>query len=123
MERDETAEVEYAGDLLRRLAELLARIGHPRAAEVDALRDAFATDPAAGWRQLDANAWWAGAGSLAAESMVEPQALPPAERAAATQEFRALLIDLAELLRARGPTNPGLSSWLLAFCNWEASRV
>jgi hypothetical protein len=55
--------------------------------------------------------------------MVEPARLPSSERALAMQEFRALLIDLAELLRERGPTNPGLSSWLLAFRNWEASGV
>jgi hypothetical protein len=102
---------------------LLRRLAHPRAGEVEGLRALFDTDPATAWRRLDGNAWWAGAGSLAAESLVEPAALPPAERPAAMRELRALLIDLAELLRARGPTNPGLSSWLLAFRNWEASGV
>jgi len=121
--RDEAADQRQARGLLARLAALLRRIHHPRAAEVDALLATFGTDPATAWQRLDGNAWWAGAGSLAAESLVEPEALPAAERAAAMQEFRALLIDLAELLRARGPTNPGLSSWLLAFRNWNASGV
>lgn len=121
--RDEAADAAEARALLTRLAELLRRIGHPRAGEVDTLLATLDTDPPAAWRLLDANAWWAGAGSLAADSLVEPTALPSAERAEAQREFRALLIDLAELLRARGPTNPGLPSWLLAFRNWEASGV
>jgi hypothetical protein len=121
--RDEVADQQQARDLLMRLAGLLHRIGHPRGTEVAELLATFDADPAAAWRGLDANTWWAGAGSLAAESLVEPRQLPAADRAAATREFRALLTDLAELLRARGPTNPGLSSWLLAFRNWEASGV
>ena len=122
-ERNQAADRQHARDLLARLAELLRRIEHPRAEEVDALRAGFDADPAAAWRQLDGNAWWAGAGSLAAEAMVEPATLPEAERAETLRAFRALLIDIAELLRARGPTNPGLESWLLAFRNWEASGV
>jgi hypothetical protein len=122
-ERNETADRDHARALLARLAELLHRMAHPRAAEVEGLLATFDTDPAAAWRQLDANAWWAGAGSLAADSLLEPTALPAADRPAAMREFRALLIDIAELLRARGPTNPGLGSWLLAFRNWEASGV
>jgi hypothetical protein len=121
--RDEAADQRYAQDLLTRLAALLRDIQHPRAGEVAELLATFDTNPTAAWRQLDGNAWWAGAGSLAAESLLEPTALPHTERTAAMQAFRSLLIDLAELLRARGPTNPGLSSWLLAFRNWDASGV
>ncbi|WP_295540038.1 hypothetical protein [uncultured Thiohalocapsa sp.] len=121
--RDAIADQRRACALLDRLAALLRRMDHPRAPEVERLHVAFQTDPAAAWQQLDANAWWAGAGSLAAETLLEPETLPAAERAAAMQAFRSLLIDLAELLRARGPTNPGLSSWLLAFRNWDASGV
>ncbi len=121
--RDEAADRQQAQALLARLASLLRRLEHPRAAEVEATGALLDTDPGLAWRQLDANAWWAGAGSLAAESLVEPELLPAAERAGATQDFRTILIDLAELLRARGPTNPGLSSWLLAFRNWDGSGV
>jgi hypothetical protein len=121
--RDEAADQWHAQDLLTRLAALLRDIQHPRAGEVAELLATFDTNPTAAWRQLDGNAWWAGAGSLAAESLLEPTALPHTERTAAMQAFRSLLIDLAELLRARGPTNPGLSSWLLAFRNWDASGV
>jgi hypothetical protein len=122
-ERDAAADRQQASNLLARLADLLRRIDHPRAGEVEALLADFGSDPTAAWRQLDGNGWWAGAGSLAAESLVEPANLPTRERDHAMREFRALLIDIAELLRARGPTNPGLSSWLLAFRNWEASGV
>jgi hypothetical protein len=122
-DRDGAVDRRYAQDLLTRLAALLHDIDHPRAGEVAELLATFDTDPTSAWRQLDGNAWWAGAGSLAAESLLEPAALPDAERPVAMREFRSLLIDLAELLRARGPTNPGLSSWLLAFRNWDASGI
>jgi hypothetical protein len=121
--RDETTDLREICTLLARLAALLKQMVHPRATEIDALLAQFDTNPADAWRELDGNAWWAGAGSLAAESLVEPSDLPAEERADAQRTFRGLLIDIAELLRARGPTNPGLSSWLLAFRNWEASGI
>jgi hypothetical protein len=125
--RDEAQDAALARDLLARLADLLARMEHPRADEVAALMSRFDNDAPAAWRALDANAWWAGAGSLAAEALLPPERLPAslsiAERTTALQDLRALLIEVAELLRARGPANPGLGSWLLAFRNWEASGV
>jgi hypothetical protein len=121
--RDEAADVAEARALLVRLSALLRRLDHARAPEAETLARQLDADPPTAWRRLDGNDWWAGAGSLAADSLLEPTALPAAERVDAQREYRALLIDLAELLRARGPTNPGLSSWLLAFRNWEASGV
>ena len=37
--------------------------------------------------------------------------------------MRELLIDVGEALMARGGENPGVSSWVLAFRNWNASGV
>ncbi len=39
------------------------------------------------------------------------------------REFRRLMIEVGEYLLAKGATNPGISSWLLAFNNWNASEV
>ncbi len=108
---------------LSRLAELLARIGHPRAAEVGALPALLRTSPLEALHRLDANDWWAGAGSLAAGTMGDNPGLPDAIWQSEVREFRALMIEIGELLRARGAANPGISSWLLAFNNWNAAGV
>lgn len=108
---------------LARLADLLARISHPRAGEVAELQKRLAGDTADVWRTLNGNAWWGGAGSLAAETLIDNPGLDPVHWRTEIGEFRELLIEIAELLRAHGDPNPGLDSWLLAFRNWNASAV
>lgn len=108
---------------LTRLAELLERIDHPRAAEVQALLRLLHESPALAWRRLDNNAWWAGAGSLAAETMADNPGLTQTEWAMEVREFRSLMIEVGEYLLARGAANPGIGSWLLAFNNWNTSEV
>jgi hypothetical protein len=108
---------------LHRLAELLQRIDHPRAAEVSALAAQLQTAPEQVLQRLDANDWWAGAGSLAAETMGDNPGLPETVWQTEVREFRELMIEIGEVLRARGAANPGIASWLLAFNNWNASGV
>ena len=108
---------------LRRLAELLQRINHPRAVEVRSLLGLLDDSPALAWRQLDDNAWWAGAGSLAAETMGDNPGLPETEWTMEVREFRQLMIEIGQYLLANGAGNPGIGSWLLAFSNWNASDV
>jgi len=108
---------------LSRLAELLARIDHPRAAEVRALSALLRTAPDQALQQLDANDWWAGVGALAAETMGDNPGLPDAIWQTEVREFRELMIEIGQVLRARGAANPGIASWLLAFNNWNASGV
>jgi hypothetical protein len=74
-------------------------------------------------RRLDANDWWAGAGSLAAETMADNPGWPDALWRTEVRAFRALLIEIGEILTARGASNPGRASWLLAFHNWNASEI
>jgi hypothetical protein len=116
----DAADVVRVADSLVQLEALLQRIGNPRATEVAALRERFASDPAQAWREIDSNTWWAGAGSLAADTMADNPGLPAHAWEDEVRGFRALLIDIAEVLRSRGLANPGLSSWLLAFRNWNA---
>ncbi|WP_462321406.1 hypothetical protein [Halochromatium sp.] len=108
---------------LTRLAELLERIGHPRAVEVRALLEMLQETPTLAWRQLDANGWWAGAGSLAAETLCDNPGLPETEWTMEVREFRHLMIEVGEDLLAQGAANPGIGSWLLAFSHWNASEV
>jgi hypothetical protein len=122
-ERDETADQARVVAALARLADLLERIENPRAAEVTALGRRFDDDPEAVWHTLNGNAWWAGAGSLAAETMADNPGLDPQQWRAEVREFRELLLDIGAVLRGRGEPNPGLGSWLLAFRNWNDSAV
>jgi hypothetical protein len=108
---------------LTRVTELLERLEHPRAAEVGALLGLLRQSPALAWQRLDDNAWWAGAGSLAAETMGDNPGLPETEWAMEVREFRSLIIEIGECLLAQGAANPGIGSWLLAFNNWNASEV
>ncbi len=108
---------------LARLNQLLLDIAHPRVAEVADLLALADRDPSAFWRAVDANAWWAGAGSLAAETLSENPGLGEAEWQMAVREFRELLAEIGEALMARGESNPGISSWVLAFRHWNASGV
>jgi Ser/Thr protein kinase RdoA (MazF antagonist) len=108
---------------LTHLAELLARIGHPRAAEVADQVALFPEAPERVRHRLDANDWWAGAGSLAAETMADNPGLAEEVWRREVREFRELMIEIGEGLQAEGAANPGISSWLLAFNNWNASEV
>ena len=108
---------------LTHLADLLARIGHPRAAEVADQAALVAEAPERVRHRLQANDWWAGAGSLAAETMADNPGLPETVWRREVREFRELMIEIGEGLQAEGAANPGISSWLLAFNNWNASEV
>lgn len=108
---------------LTRLAELLERIEHRRAAEAREVLNLLSKSPALAWRRLDDNSWWAGAGSMAAETMGDNPGLSASEWAMEVREFRTLMIELGEHLLAKGAANPGIGSWLLAFSNWNASEV
>jgi len=108
---------------LEHLADLLDRIGHHRAAEVRRLLAEVDTDRDRCLRELNDNRWWAGAGSLAAETMADNPGLPDELWQMEVREFRELLIEIGELLMARGGENPGISSWILAFRNWNASDL
>jgi hypothetical protein len=108
---------------VRRLRDLLLALGHPRAAEVERAIGHYERDSAAFVRALNSNRWWAGAGSLAAETMVDNPGLPEDLWLREVRALRELLIAIGSDLMARGGENPGISSWVLAFRNWNDSGV
>jgi hypothetical protein len=110
------------GPLLR-LQALLDGIDHPRAAEVEEAIALASTDPEAFWRVVDGNAWWSGAGSLAAEAMGDNPGLPEPDWQRTVHDLRAVLAEIGEILLTRDTSNPGIASWVLAFRNWNASGV
>jgi hypothetical protein len=113
-------ELRRALDALRGAME---SIGHPRAAEVSAALALAERDPEAFWQTIDGNDWWAGAGSLAAETLGDNPGVPEADWRGIVRELRECLIEIGEALLARHPHNPGISSWVLAFRNWNDSQV
>jgi hypothetical protein len=108
---------------LRRLHDLLLALGHPRVGEVGRVLELHARDARAFDRALNSNRWWGGAGSLAAETLMDNPGLPEDIWLREVRTLRALLTDIGEALMARGEANPGVSSWVLAFRNWTASGV
>jgi hypothetical protein len=89
---------------------LLERINRPRAAEVRALPALLRTSPEQASQRIDSNDWWAGAGSLAAETMGDNPDVPDVAWQSEVREFRGgLMIEIAEILRARGAANPGIA--------------
>lgn len=105
------------------MAALLRRLDHPRAGEVEALAGLCGASPQALWPALNGNGWWAGAGSLAAETLADNPGLPDALWQQEVRAFREQLIVVGEALMARGGENPGVQSWIMAFRNWNAAGV
>jgi hypothetical protein len=108
---------------VRRLRDLLQALGHPRADEISRIIELPDRDREAFLRAINSNRWWGGAESLAAESMNSNPGLPEDLWLQEVRYMRELLIDVGEALMARGGENPGVSSWVLAFRNWNASGV
>ena len=106
-----------------RLRDRLQAIGHPRADEVSRAIELHARDPNAFVRALNNNRWWVGPGCLAAETMADNPGLPDDIWLQEVRALREMLILIGETLMARGDENPGISSWVLAFRNWNASGV
>jgi len=102
---------------------VLQSVGHPRAAEVGAALGLADQDVPGFWHFIDGNAWWAGAGSIAAETLADNPGLPQVQWDTKVRELRSCLVEIGEVLLARNPHNPGISSWVLAFRNWNASEV
>lgn len=108
---------------LQQLHQLLVRIAHPRSNEIARLIELHSDDPDQFWQAINGNALWAGAGSLASQTLSRNPGLSESVWRTEVREFRALLIAIGEQLMARGGENPGISSWLLAFQNWNISDV
>ncbi|HEX5637541.1 MAG TPA: hypothetical protein VFY78_10675 [Gammaproteobacteria bacterium] len=74
-------------------------------------------------RELNSKRMWGGAGSIANEALADNPGREAWLWQAETREFRELMIELGEYLKARGNASPDISSWLLAFSNWNQSGV
>lgn len=73
------------------------------------------------YRELNSKHMWGGAGSLANEALADNPGIEEWIWNAEIQQFRELMIELGEHLMQRGNAYPDISSWLLAFNNWNQS--
>lgn len=106
-------------DTLSRLAELLDRHSGNSADWLRTLQDLHKTDATACYAALNSKRIWGGAGSIANEALADNPGMPPDQWEQEIREFRALMIDLAEHLKARGAHYPDIDFWLAAFLNWQ----
>ena len=105
---------------LDRLADLLDRHAGDHAAW---LRTLHGLDETAAYAALNSKRMWGGAGSIANEALADNPDLNPTQWDMHVREFRALMIDLAEHLKSRGPHYPDIDFWLSAFTSWQQSNV
>jgi len=80
-------------------------------------------DEAACYRQLNSKRMWGGAGSIANQALADNPGVDEWAWQAEVRLFRQLMIELGSHLQARGNAYPDISSWLLAFSNWNQSEV
>lgn len=102
---------------LTRLAELLDSHAGDSATWLRSVRD---LDAAPRYAILNSKRMWGGAGSIANEALADNPGIKPAQWDMDIREFRALMIDLAEHLKARGPHYPDIDFWLNAFSGWQS---
>ena len=78
-------------------------------------------DELALYRELNSKHMWGGAGSVANEALADNPGSEEWIWNAEIQQFRELMIELGQHLMRRGNAYPDISSWLLAFNNWNQS--
>lgn len=108
---------------LARLAELLDRHPDDSAAWLRSVLAQYATDANACYAALNSKRMWGGAGSIANAALADNPGISARQWETEVREFRALMIDLAEHLKARGAHYPDIDFWLSAFTGWQQSNV
>jgi len=75
------------------------------------------------YQELNTKHMWGGAGSIANEALADNPGIEEWIWQAEIQEYRELMIELGRHLMQRGNAYPDISSWLLAFNNWNQSEI
>ena len=108
---------------LSRLAELLDRCDGESAAWLRGVADQRASDVDAFYAALNSKRMWGGAGSVANAALADNPGIGAHQWETSIREFRSLMIDLAEHLKARGAHYPDIDFWLSAFTSWQQSSM
>ena len=108
---------------LQRLHQIL--VSH-QSSEADWLAELISTcdvDETKLFEALNSKRMWGGTGSVANEALADNCGIEEWQWRCEIQEFRELMISLGEYLMSRENSYPDISSWLLAFNNWNQSDV
>lgn len=111
-----------AFDIRDNLQRLHGILSAHQSAEADWLAELIEladTDPAELYTRLNSKHMWGGAGSVANEALADNCGIDDWQWQFEIQDFRELMIALGEHLMSRGQAYPDISSWLLAFNNWN----
>ena len=81
------------------------------------------TDETALYASLNSKCMWGGAGSIANESLADNPGLDEWAWQMEIREFRETMIELGTHLMSRGNEYPDISSWIMAFSNWNQSEI
>lgn len=81
----------------------------------------FAEDPPQAYAMLNSRRMWGGAGSVASEALADNPGMDEVSWERHIREFRSLMIELAEHLKARGNAYPDIDFWLSAYTSWNQS--
>lgn len=109
--------------VLHRIHEIL--LNHPGddAAWLASVIELGGKDETRFYRELNSKRMWGGAGSIANQALADNPGMDEQAWQVEIRAFRDLMIELGNLLQARGNACPDISSWLLAFNNWNQSGI
>lgn len=110
-------------DTLQRLHTILLTRSRDSAQWLERVMALCDQDESACYRELNSRRMWGGAGSIANVALADNPGIEAWLWQAETRAFRELMIELGEHLTARGHASPDISSWILAFSNWNQSDV
>ncbi|TNF35306.1 MAG: hypothetical protein EP315_06095 [Gammaproteobacteria bacterium] len=83
----------------------------------------YGNDKEAAYRELNSKRMWGGAGSIANQALSDNPGMDDWSWQMEIREFRERMIELGQHLQSRGQAYPDISSWLLAFSNWNQSEI
>lgn len=75
------------------------------------------------YHHLNSKRMWGGACSIANQALSDNPGIDAWLWQMEIREFRELMIELGQHLQARGNAYPDMSTWVLAFSNWNQSEV
>jgi hypothetical protein len=108
--------------ILIRMHEILKSHQSIETAWIETLIELCDGDELSLYTELNSKYMWGGSGSIANEALADNKGIEEWLWQAEIQEYRELMISLGEHLMSRGNAYPDISSWLLAFNNWNQSQ-
>lgn len=108
---------------LQRVHSLLLRHRGDSADWIASIIELAQRDETEFYRQLNSKKMWGGAGSIANQALADNPGVDDWVWQLEIREFRELMIELGQHLQARGSHYPDITSWLLAYHNWNQSEI